>query len=821
MRTYVSPNFAGVRDPHIKRIARHFDTALAELSVAASQAVGGGGGTTSSGVITGPSADSSQATNFGRSLIGQDFVTINLDPTLINERALAVDEDSLTLSDAGSKGNVTIGVASPFKSNGLFVRTYPNDNVTAYAVEWETQGYENAPWRMYVQQGFGSGPSLDYDHVLITAYNGSWSKNGGVVKDNPNSHYVQWNYESRYTFAGDPLIDRGLFEWNLNIDPTTGSSVVTSTTRPWEFSYDMDNLVTRLTVGSTVDPQSGVFVMSAGYAFGSYADSVVFLDRETATDIDFGNRAQHGRFIIAPGGHIESDDWGGSITMTTSGDMFIRSGLDTDTVTPRTIFIGAASRDAQVVIGEDYFVSAKLYVVGHQDRPQLRVKGHSTQSNYLVLIEKSDGTDLFTVDNSGNGVFAGTLTFSGLFDATVPSDLASAAAAGSSTTAAHRDHVHRFPTSLMEYTNSKTLALSSTTTVSTLTVASGITDLDFATGGALVRIRPGATNTIALGSTARRFLAGHFGTSGLTNTGPYTQSGTSANTLTGNTTISGILVPSGGVSGSLSPVTDMSGAMLGDGTHRWDGAAVYQLYLGDSNIGPGTGNNFIIQATGSAATVDRTITYAYGDSDRTITFTGNPTLADWFNQSVKTTATPTFAGVLVGNSDIVPTVDLDAATTVGNTSFRFSAFYAQDFNMVDISTPTRVVTYRSNSSTTLSADRVLTLDVDNASRTLKFSGNPTLGDWFDQSVKTTAFVTHAGIYSTTTLDVDGNTVLGNATTDTIRLNAGGNASAPGTNAIGIIVDYYGTSATRVLTTPNRWQSIIGDDGNTYKIPLYS
>jgi hypothetical protein len=79
----------------------------------------------------------------------------------------------------------------------------------------------------------------------------------------------------------------------------------------------------------------------------------------------------------------------------------------------------------------------------------------------------------------------------------------------------------------------------------------------------------------------------------------------------------------------------------------------------------------------------------------------------------------------------------------------------------------------------------------------------------------------ASLTLTADLSVQGNTTIGNATGDTVRFNAGGNAAAPATNAIGVILDYYGTSATRVLTTPNRWQSIIGDDGNTYKIPLYS
>lgn len=47
------------------------------------------------------------------------------------------------------------------------------------------------------------------------------------------------------------------------------------------------------------------------------------------------------------------------------------------------------------------------------------------------------------------------------------------------------------------------------------------------------------------------------------------------------------------------------------------------------------------------------------------------------------------------------------------------------------------------------------------------------------------------------------------------------ATAPATNTIGVVVDYYGTSATRVLTTPNTWFGVTGDDGNVYKIPGYS
>ena len=124
-------------------------------------------------------------------------------------------------------------------------------------------------------------------------------------------------------------------------------------------------------------------------------------------------------------------------------------------------------------------------------------------------------------------------------------------------------------------------------------------------------------------------------------------------------------------------------------------------------------------------------------------------------------------------------------------------------------------------STSIAADSTLTFNLGTASRTITLSGNPTLADWFDQDVKTTASPQFVGLTLTGDLSVQGNTTIGNATTDTVRFNAGGNAAAPTTNLIGVIVDYYGSSATRVLTTPNRWWSIVADDGNTYKIPLYT
>jgi hypothetical protein len=53
---------------------------------------------------------------------------------------------------------------------------------------------------------------------------------------------------------------------------------------------------------------------------------------------------------------------------------------------------------------------------------------------------------------------------------------------------------------------------------------------------------------------------------------------------------------------------------------------------------------------GSNLTANRTLTLTTGDADRTITLSGNPTLADWFDQAVKAASSPTFAGMTMNGS---------------------------------------------------------------------------------------------------------------------------------------------------------------------------
>ena len=63
------------------------------------------------------------------------------------------------------------------------------------------------------------------------------------------------------------------------------------------------------------------------------------------------------------------------------------------------------------------------------------------------------------------------------------------------------------------------------------------------------------------------------------------------------------------------------------------------LHILDTNA-----SHDLIIKPGSDLSADKTLTLTTGDNDRTITLSGNPTLADWFDQSVKSGTSPTFDG---------------------------------------------------------------------------------------------------------------------------------------------------------------------------------
>lgn len=79
-------------------------------------------------------------------------------------------------------------------------------------------------------------------------------------------------------------------------------------------------------------------------------------------------------------------------------------------------------------------------------------------------------------------------------------------------------------------------------------------------------------------------------------------------------------------------------------------------------------SNYMFLQTTSDLTADHSLIFLPGDSDRTITLSGNPTLDDWFDQSVKTTASPTFVDATLTGSG--PQLNLQ---NTGGTSFGLHA----------------------------------------------------------------------------------------------------------------------------------------------------
>jgi len=87
-----------------------------------------------------------------------------------------------------------------------------------------------------------------------------------------------------------------------------------------------------------------------------------------------------------------------------------------------------------------------------------------------------------------------------------------------------------------------------------------------------------------------------------------------------------------------------------------NGTAAVEIVNLSTTIFPATGipvydtnsSHILYLKAGSDITANKNLTFTTGDSDRTITLSGNPTLADWFDQAVKAASAVTFATVDTG-----------------------------------------------------------------------------------------------------------------------------------------------------------------------------
>lgn len=142
---------------------------------------------------------------------------------------------------------------------------------------------------------------------------------------------------------------------------------------------------------------------------------------------------------------------------------------------------------------------------------------------------------------------------------------------------------------------------------------------------------------------------------------------------------------------------------------------------------------------GSNITANRVLTLTTGDAARTITLSGNPTLADWFDQAVKAASTPTFAGAAFGANSLTGALSFGG---IANTGLKVLD--------TDASHVLSIVP-----GSNITANRTLTLTTGDAARTITLSGDPTLADWFDQSVKVAATPTFGATTITGALTISG------------------------------------------------------------------
>lgn len=384
--------------------------------------------------------------------------------------------------------------------------------------------------------------------------------------------------------------------------------------------------------------------------------------------------------------------------------------------------------------------------------------GGLSSERRLVLQSPLTGSD-----GGANGNFTMDVLTGG-----TPAALAGTAADGSGPAVAFFDHVHLFPTTLRSTGTVTTLALTSSAAATNILTSSATTNLDL---GGPANIRPTATNTTNLGTAARRWLSIFAGTNGITSSGAITSSSGLSSfdslTVTTDLTVDGTFTLNNGYAGHFFPTTNAT-SDLGDPSTplTWRGCYLSDgLYLKDSGV-----NFYTKIASDSSAdlSADRTLTLDLSNADRTLHIDGEATIS----QNYSTAGEPQFTSVQV----------LDSGT----------AFYLK---------------LASNSAApggNFSADRTLTIDAQNANRTLTISGDAHISQ----------------NYSTAGTPQFAKLGLGVAAHGTRLLSVNDmTATAPGTSAAVALTDFYGTGGAIYLSTPTTWV-FITDGTTTYKMPAY-
>ena len=202
----------------------------------------------------------------------------------------------------------------------------------------------------------------------------------------------------------------------------------------------------------------------------------------------------------------------------------------------------------------------------------------------------------------------------------------------------------------------------------------------------------------------------------------------------------------------------------------------------------------LIIKPGSNLTADKTLTITTGDSDRTITLSGNPTLADWFDQAVKAASSPTFANATI-----------TTAITLANTGLHLLDSNASHDLII-------------KPGSDLTADRTLTLTTGNADRTVTLGGNLTVAGTTTISAfgaTITDDASAAAVIATLGIDADITTLSLPAST---TISAFGSTLVDDANAAAVIATLgidadLATLSLPASTTISAFGATLTDDAN--------
>jgi hypothetical protein len=170
----------------------------------------------------------------------------------------------------------------------------------------------------------------------------------------------------------------------------------------------------------------------------------------------------------------------------------------------------------------------------------------------------------------------------------------------------------------------------------------------------------------------------------------------------------------------------------------------YRLGLADTDF-----SHFLYVRPNENLTANHFLNLVTGDADRTLTLSGNPTIADWFDQSVKTTASPQFATIELGaasdttlsraSAGVLAVEGVNVLTTATGQPLDATLTALAGYNTNGILTQTAADTFAGRTITGTASE----VEVSNGDGV---SGNPTIGLPDNVAITTSLTLPNTGLH---------------------------------------------------------------------------